>query len=119
MRAKKRVCTEQSGGDGEDSNDLSPLDTNLSCFTNTPILLYQGTSLLLSSIPPLSSSSTCEEIEMATVPGQLVWEIVKRNNCFLVKQFGRGNAKVQFSKESNNLCNLNSYKHSNDIYSGL
>ncbi|KAG2249567.1 hypothetical protein Bca52824_089195 [Brassica carinata] len=49
---------------------------------------------------------------MATVPGQLVWEIVKRNNCFLVKQFGRGNAKVQFSKESNNLCNLNSYKHS-------
>ncbi|CAF2147984.1 hypothetical protein HID58_000748 [Brassica napus] len=62
--------------------------------------------------PPLSSSSTCEEIEMATVPGQLVWEIVKRNNCFLVKQFGRGNAKVQFSKESNNLCNLNSYKHS-------
>ncbi|XP_010438303.1 PREDICTED: 60S ribosomal protein L28-2 [Camelina sativa] len=49
---------------------------------------------------------------MATVPGQLVWEIVKRNNCFLVKQFGRGNAKVQFSKESNNLVNLNSYKHS-------
>ena len=54
---------------------------------------------------------------MATVPGQLVWEIVKRNNCFLVKQFGRGNAKVQFSKESNNLCNLNSYKHSgNDCF---
>ncbi|KAL0679971.1 hypothetical protein Bca4012_007952 [Brassica carinata] len=49
---------------------------------------------------------------MTTVPGQLVWEIVKRNNCFLVKQFGRGNAKVQFSKETNNLCNLNSYKHS-------
>ncbi|VYS64321.1 unnamed protein product [Arabidopsis thaliana] len=49
---------------------------------------------------------------MATVPGQLIWEIVKRNNCFLVKQFGRGNAKVQFSKESNNLVNINSYKHS-------
>uniref|UniRef100_A0A1J3DCH1 60S ribosomal protein L28-1 n=4 Tax=Noccaea caerulescens TaxID=107243 RepID=A0A1J3DCH1_NOCCA len=49
---------------------------------------------------------------MTTVPGQLIWEVVKRNNCFLVKQFGRGNAKVQFSKESNNLCNLNSYKHS-------
>ncbi|KAL0747504.1 hypothetical protein Bca101_029506 [Brassica carinata] len=49
---------------------------------------------------------------MATVPGQLIWEIVKSNNCFLVKQFGRGNAKVQFSKEQNNLCNLNSYKHS-------
>ena len=51
-------------------------------------------------------------LEMATVPGQLIWEIVKTNNCFLVKQFGRGNAKVQFSKEKNNLCNLNSYKHS-------
>ncbi|CAN8271086.1 unnamed protein product [Cochlearia groenlandica] len=49
---------------------------------------------------------------MATVPGQLIWEIVKTNNCFLVKQFGRGNAKVQFSKEKNNLCNVNSYKHS-------
>ncbi|XWS17370.1 hypothetical protein CRYUN_Cryun33cG0061600 [Craigia yunnanensis] len=50
--------------------------------------------------------------KMATVPGQLIWEIVKKNNCFLVKEFGRGNAGVQFSKESNNLYNLNSYKHS-------
>ncbi|KAL1208336.1 Large ribosomal subunit protein eL28z [Cardamine amara subsp. amara] len=49
---------------------------------------------------------------MATVPGQLIWEIVKKNNCFLVKQFGRGNSKVQFSKETNNLCNAHSYKHS-------
>nr|KJB64596.1 hypothetical protein B456_010G080800 [Gossypium raimondii] len=49
---------------------------------------------------------------MATVPGQLIWEIVKRNNCFLVKEFGRGTAGIQFSKESNNLYNLNSYKHS-------
>jgi large subunit ribosomal protein L28e len=50
--------------------------------------------------------------EMAAVPGQLVWEIVRNNNCFLVKQFGRGNAKVQFSKEPNNLYNLHSYKYS-------
>lgn len=49
---------------------------------------------------------------MATVPGPLIWEIVKRNNAFLVKQFGNGNAKVQFSKEPNNLYNVNSYKHS-------
>ncbi|ESR64618.1 hypothetical protein WN944_001056 [Citrus x changshan-huyou] len=49
---------------------------------------------------------------MATVPGQLIWEIVKKNNCFLVKQFGRGNASVEFSKEPNNLYNLNSFKHS-------
>lgn len=49
---------------------------------------------------------------MATVPGQLIWEIVKNNNCFLVKQFGRGNSKVLFSKETNNLANVHSYKHS-------
>ncbi|KAM2057769.1 hypothetical protein ACFX16_030418 [Malus domestica] len=36
---------------------------------------------------------------MATVPGQLIWEIVKKNNSFLVKEFGRGNAGVRFSKE--------------------
>ncbi|KAG6665169.1 60S ribosomal protein L28-2-like isoform X2 [Carya illinoinensis] len=49
---------------------------------------------------------------MATVPGQLIWEMVKKNNSFLVKEFGNGTASVQFSKESNNLYNLNSYKHS-------
>ncbi|XP_059642205.1 large ribosomal subunit protein eL28y-like [Cornus florida] len=49
---------------------------------------------------------------MATVPGQLIWEIVKKNNSFLVKEFGNGTASVQFSKESSNLYNLNSYKHS-------
>ncbi|KAL9669634.1 hypothetical protein QQ045_007181 [Rhodiola kirilowii] len=48
---------------------------------------------------------------MTTVPGPLIWEIVKRNNSFLIKQFGNGNASVRFSKESNNLYNLNSYKH--------
>ncbi|XP_052183508.1 60S ribosomal protein L28-1-like [Diospyros lotus] len=49
---------------------------------------------------------------MATVPGPLIWEIVKKNNSFLVKEFGNGTASVQFSKEPNNLYNLNSYKHS-------
>ncbi|XP_075664618.1 large ribosomal subunit protein eL28y-like [Castanea sativa] len=49
---------------------------------------------------------------MAAVPGQLIWEIVKKNNSFLVKEFGNGTASVQFSKEPNNLFNLNSYKHS-------
>jgi hypothetical protein len=53
--------------------------------------------------------------EMATVPGQLIWEIVKKNNCFLVKQFGRGTASLRFSKESNNLYNLNSYKYSGTL----
>ena len=54
--------------------------------------------------------------EMATVPGQLIWEIVKKNNSFLVKQFGRGTASLQFSKENNNLYNLNSYKHSGTLF---
>ncbi|KAL6559948.1 60S ribosomal protein L28A [Orobanche gracilis] len=49
---------------------------------------------------------------MATVPAQLIWEIVKKNNSFLVKQFGNGTASVKFSKEPNNLCNLHTYKHS-------
>ena len=49
---------------------------------------------------------------MATVPGQLIWEIVKRNNSFLVKEFGNNTQSVQFSRESNNLYNLNSYKFS-------
>ncbi|KAG0449114.1 hypothetical protein HPP92_027501 [Vanilla planifolia] len=29
---------------------------------------------------------------MATIPDPLIWEIVKKNNAFLVKQFGNGNA---------------------------
>ncbi|XP_020586097.1 60S ribosomal protein L28-2-like [Phalaenopsis equestris] len=49
---------------------------------------------------------------MATVPDPLLWEIVKKNNAFLVKQFGNGNAKVQFSKEKNNLYNVHSFKFS-------
>ncbi|KAM0911248.1 hypothetical protein ACQ4PT_013625 [Festuca glaucescens] len=49
---------------------------------------------------------------MATASDSLVWELVKKNNCFLIKQFGNSNAKVQFSKEPNNLYNVHSYKYS-------
>ncbi|KAL2554937.1 60S ribosomal protein L28-1 [Forsythia ovata] len=49
---------------------------------------------------------------MATVPGQLIWEIVKKNNSFLVKEFGNETAGVVFSKEPNNLYNIHSYRHS-------
>ncbi|OVA11749.1 Ribosomal protein L28e [Macleaya cordata] len=49
---------------------------------------------------------------MATVPGALIWEIVKKNNAFLVKEFGNGSQMVQFSTEKNNLYNVNSFKHS-------
>ncbi|KAF0916739.1 hypothetical protein E2562_011580 [Oryza meyeriana var. granulata] len=49
---------------------------------------------------------------MAMISDSLVWELVKKNNSFLVKQFGNGNAKVQFSKEPNNLYNVHSYKYS-------
>ncbi|XBI59041.1 hypothetical protein VPH35_040177 [Triticum aestivum] len=41
-----------------------------------------------------------------------VWELVKKNNYFLIKQFGNSNTKVQFSKEPNNLYNVHSYKFS-------
>lgn len=49
---------------------------------------------------------------MATIPEPLIWEIVKKNNAFLVKQYGSGTNKVVFSREPNNLYNLNSYKYS-------
>ncbi|KAM0985890.1 hypothetical protein ACFX13_013353 [Malus domestica] len=49
---------------------------------------------------------------MATVLGQLIWEIVKKNNSFLVKKFERSHVGVRFTKEPNNLLNLHSYKHS-------
>ncbi|WJZ84822.1 hypothetical protein VitviT2T_004402 [Vitis vinifera] len=57
------------------------------------------------------ASAICAD-QMANVPGPLIWEIVKKNNSFLVKEFGNGTAKVQFSKETNNLCNVHSFKHS-------
>ncbi|KAK7349232.1 hypothetical protein VNO77_06427 [Canavalia gladiata] len=63
----------------------------------------------------LKQNPSCEllvKAKMATVPGQLVWEIVKKNNSFLVKQFGRGTQSVEFSRETNNLYNLNSFKYS-------
>ena len=53
---------------------------------------------------------------MATVPGDLIWQVVRKNNSFLVKQFGNGNAKVQFTKEPNNLYNVHSYKHSGMLF---
>ncbi|XP_062232020.1 large ribosomal subunit protein eL28z-like isoform X2 [Phragmites australis] len=67
--------------------------------------------------PPEQSEATPRHLhlrrkEMATVPGDLIWQIVRKNNSFLVKQFGNGNAKVQFTKEPNNLYNVHSYKHS-------
>ncbi|KAL2531028.1 60S ribosomal protein L28-1 [Forsythia ovata] len=57
-----------------------------------------------------------ESREMSTVPGQLIWEIVKKNNSFLVKEFGNGTAGVVLCKEPNNLYSIHSYKHS-DHYS--
>jgi large subunit ribosomal protein L28e len=42
-----------------------------------------------------------------TMSSELVWQIIKNNNSFLVKRQG-----VQFSSEPNNLLNVNTYKHS-------
>ncbi|MQM16003.1 hypothetical protein Taro_048959 [Colocasia esculenta] len=59
-----------------------------------------------------SESHTFPLFVMASIPGDLIWEIVKRNNAFLVKEFGNGTAMVQFRKKKNNLYNVNSIKHS-------
>ncbi|KAL2653316.1 hypothetical protein R1flu_021444 [Riccia fluitans] len=42
----------------------------------------------------------------------LLWQLIKRNNSFLVKQNGNCNRSVQFSSEKNNLYNKNSFKFS-------
>ncbi|MCO5578013.1 hypothetical protein L7F22_031851 [Adiantum nelumboides] len=49
---------------------------------------------------------------MAGVSSDLLWQLVKKNNKFLVKRNGNSSASVQFSSEPNNLYNLNSFKYS-------
>ena len=49
---------------------------------------------------------------MAGVSPDLLWQLVKKNNKFLVKRNGNGSASMQFSSEPNNLYNLNSFKYS-------
>lgn len=44
----------------------------------------------------------------------LLWQLVKKNNSFLVKRNGNNNASVQFSSEPNNLYNLNTFKYSGE-----
>ncbi|KAJ8512620.1 hypothetical protein OPV22_003054 [Ensete ventricosum] len=81
---------------------------------NYKLLVYQGrrSTRLASTEQNSFRRRQIEAALMATVPGPLIWEIVKKNNAFLVKQFGNDTAMVQFSKEPNNLYNVNSYKHS-------
>jgi hypothetical protein len=45
----------------------------------------------------------------------LIWQLVKKNNAFLVKRNGNSNASVQFSSEPNNLYNLNTFKYSGNF----
>ncbi|XWS72142.1 hypothetical protein CRYUN_Cryun02cG0014800 [Craigia yunnanensis] len=105
----------------EDISDYMTCTNEYGCLESESILDYSISDMSGLLQPTLHSllHHDCVALinvhsvnKMATVPGQLIWEIVKKNNCFLVKEFGRGNAGVQFSKESNNLYNLNSYKHS-------
>ncbi|KAK8940865.1 60S ribosomal protein L28-1 [Platanthera zijinensis] len=49
---------------------------------------------------------------MAAIPDVLICDIVRKNNAFLMKQFGNVNVKVRFSKEKNNLFNVHSLKYS-------
>lgn len=65
--------------------------------------------------PPLHALSTvllvlCLASLQAAMSSQLVWELVKKNNCFI-----RKNAAVNgavFSTEAGNLANKSSYKYS-------
>ncbi|KAI5019730.1 hypothetical protein ZWY2020_044618 [Hordeum vulgare] len=51
--------------------------------------------------------------EMTTVQDLWSWELVKKNNCFLIQAgFGNSNAKVQFSKEPLTTSTMSSYKFS-------
>mmetsp|Transcript_23522 Transcript_23522/g.27775 ORF Transcript_23522/g.27775 Transcript_23522/m.27775 type:complete len:151 (+) Transcript_23522:109-561(+) len=51
---------------------------------------------------------------MVAISDQLVWELVKRNNCFLKKVNGRSkrSGSIHFSLEKGNLRSRSSYKHS-------
>lgn len=49
----------------------------------------------------------------AIVPaGQSIWKVVKKNDCFLVKEFENEHSYLRFNKESNDIYDVNSYKHS-------
>lgn len=52
--------------------------------------------------------------KMVQVPDQLVWELVKGNNCFLKSRNGRTkrSGKIAFSVEKGNLKSLNQLKYS-------
>ena len=49
---------------------------------------------------------------MAGVSPDLLWQLVKKNNKFLVKRNGNCSSSVQFSSEPNNLYSLNTFKYS-------
>lgn len=49
---------------------------------------------------------------MAGVSPDLLWQLVKNNNKFLVKRNGNSSSSAQFSCEPNNLYNLNTFKYS-------
>ena len=53
--------------------------------------------------------------EMAAVSSDLLWQLVKKNNRFLVKRNGNGSNSMQFSSELNNLYNLNTFKYSGKV----
>ena len=53
-------------------------------------------------------------LKMVAASNQLVWEVVKNNNCFMKKVNGRSkrSGTMRFSVEKSNLLSLSSYKHS-------
>lgn len=51
---------------------------------------------------------------MVSCPDSLLWEVTKRNHCFLKKRNGRTarTGKVEFSSEKGNIKSLNQFKYS-------
>ena len=68
----------------------------------TPDWLTRLADLACQRVPPMAQS------QPVLVPSQLVWQLIKGNNCFIVN----GLHGKKFSSEPGNLYNLHSYKHS-------
>eukprot|EP00983_Pelagomonas_calceolata_P133060 1161928-Pelagomonas_calceolata.AAC.10 len=51
---------------------------------------------------------------MTNVSNAVVWECVKKSNCFLRKGIHGGNHRTMFSAEPGNLYNKHSYKFSGE-----
>jgi len=106
---------EASMHDDRHLSSLMYISTNISRNDAKYHMTIQN-STLTRSFPtfPRPQSLNYKFSKMVTVSNQLVWEIVKNNNCFMKKVNGRTRrtGTMRFSVEKSNLLSLSSYKHS-------